>query len=386
MAIIYSYPLKTTPLGQDLLILTDSTVKSRNATRSLTIDSLASYIVGNYPGSPINGSGTFNTIPLWTPDGKTLGDSNINQDANGDVAVGVNLIVVDDLSVQGEIDVDNIITVNGSGDSVFNSTVTFNNNISIYGDAVFEGEANFQSSITDQTSSPGTAGQVLSSTGTNVEWVDAAEGTVSGSGTSPFLPYWLDDKTLGDSPISWYPINAPQPKLVIDTNVSIEGETVFQEDITVAEAFLAPDDINPGSHTPGTSGQVLTSTGTRVKWVDPTDVVSGSVATLIPYLTDATPGGSETYTSLNNIVKIGWSGVNGTYVINLPSATTIPYRVIRFVTNGTYPGGGSHKVRFTAAGTETIDGAAFFEISKTYEGLSIWSTGTEWIVIQAKAH
>ena len=386
MAIIYTYPQKTTVSGNDLLVITDSATKAENATRSLTIDDLASYIVGNYPGSPINGSGTLNTIPLWTPDGKTLGDSNINQDANGDVAVGVNLIVVDDLSVQGEIDVDNIITVNGSGDSVFNSTVTFNNNISIYGDAVFEGEANFQSSVTDQTSSPGTAGQVLSSTGTNVEWVDASEGTVSGSGTSPFLPYWLDDKTLGDSPISWYPINTPQPKLLIDTNVSITGDTTFNDDITVAEALLAPDYTTPGNYTPGTPGQVLTSTGTKVEWVDPTDVVSGSVATLIPYETTATPGGSETYTALNNIVKIGWLGANGTYVINLPSAATIPYRVIRFVTNGTYPGGGAHKVQFTPVAPETIDGAAFFEISKVYEGLSIWSTGTEWIVIQAKAH
>jgi len=114
--------------------------------------------------------------------------------------------------------------------------------------------------------------------------------------------------------------------------------------------------------------------------------VSGSVATLIPFLTTASPGGSETYTALNNIVKIGWSGGNGIYVINLPSAATIPYRVIRFVTNGTYPGGGAHKVQFTPPAPETIDGAAFFEISKVYEGLSIWSTGTEWVVIQAKAH
>ena len=480
MAIIYSYPLKTTPLGEDLLVLTDSAVKSKNATRSLTIDSLASYIVGNYPGSPINGSGTLRTVPLWTPDGKTLGDSNINQDANGDIAVGVNLIVVDDLSVQGEIDVDNTITVNGSGNSMFNGPVIFNDNSAFYGDTVFEGEVDFQTSVT-ANGVAGTAGQVLSSTGNNVQWVDASEGTVSGpgtspylpywldsetlgdsiitqgalgqgvtvtgeldvtedfkvsgstvlndsltangvsqfnaevkdktgqpgssgqvlsstgtnvqwidtvsgSGTSPFLPYWLDDKTLDDSPISWLPINTPQPKLTIDTNVSITGETTCLDDITVTQALLAPDSTTPNSETPGTPGQVLTSTGTNVEWVDPTDVVSGSVATLIPYETTATPGGSETYTALNNIVEIGWLGATGIYVIDLPSAATIPYRVIRFVTNGTYPGGGSHKVRFTAVGTETIDGAAFFEISKVYEGLSIWSTGAEWIVIQAKAH
>ena len=285
MARISSYPIDSTIQDKDSWIGTEST---NRVTRNFTAEDIANYVVTSTSG--VTGSGTFNTIPLWTPDGTKLGDSNINQDANGNITVGVNLTVVDDLSVQGDFEVDNTITVNGSADSVFNGPVTFNDNNTFNGETVFEEEANFQSSVTDQTSNPGTAGQVLVSTGTNVQWTDS------------------------------------------------------------------------------------------------TDVVSGSVAVLIPYLTTATPGGSETYNELNNIVKIGWSGGNGIYVINLPSATTIPYRVIRFVTNGTYPGGGSHKVRFTAAGTETIDGAAFFEISKVYEGLSIWSTGTEWIVIQAKAH
>ena len=114
-------------------------------------------------------------------------------------------------------------------------------------------------------------------------------------------------------------------------------------------------------------------------------IEESTVATLTPYVTTATPGGSETLTTLNNIVKIGWSGTSGTYVINLPSATTIPYRNLRFTTNGTYPGGGAHKVQITPSGGETIDGAAFYEIAKQYAGISIWSTGTEWIVIQVKA-
>jgi len=373
MAIIYSYPLKTTPLGKDLLVLTDSAVESRNATKSLTIDDLASYIVGNYPGSPINGLGTFNTIPLWTPDGKTLGDSIITQAASGQgVTITGQLDVTEDFNVTGSTGLFGSLAVEG--------VATFND------DVTFETGANFQGAVYDQSSSQGTAGQVLSSTGANVEWINAAQGTVLGSGTSPFLPYWLDGETLGDSPISWYPTNTPRPKLDIDTNVAISGITTFNDDITVGKALLAPDSTTPNAYTPGTPGQVLSSTGTKVEWVDPTDVVSGSVATLIPFLTTASPGGSETYTALNNIVKIGWSGANGIYVINLPSAATIPYRVIRFVTNGSYPGGGAHKVQFTPPAPETIDGAAFFEISKVYEGVSIWSTGTEWVVIQAKAH
>jgi hypothetical protein len=290
MARISSYPIDSTIQDKDSWIGTEST---NRVTRNFTAEDIANYVVTSTSG--ITGSGTFNTVPLWTPDGTKLGDSIITQAASGQgVTVTGQLNVTEDFYVTGSTQLNGALTVEGV--STFNDEVECNNNVTVQGiftadgNSVFEGQANFQSSVTDQTSNPGTAGQVLVSTGTNVQWTDS------------------------------------------------------------------------------------------------TDVVSGSVAVLIPYLTTATPGGSETYNELNNIVKIGWSGGNGIYVINLPSATTIPYRVIRFVTNGTYPGGGSHKVRFTAAGTETIDGAAFFEISKVYEGLSIWSTGTEWVVIQAKAH
>ena len=164
--------------------------------------------------------------------------------------------------------------------------------------------------------------------------------------------------------------------------------TVTSVDLAVPSAFSVSG--NPIT----TSGTItIGGAGTTSQYVDGTgalqtfsDSIDSSVVKLIPFLTTASPGGSETYSALNNIVKIGWSGANGIYVINLPSAAAIPYRVIRFTTNGTYPGGGSHKVRLTADGVETIDGAAFFEISKVYEGVSIWSTGSEWVVIQAKAH
>lgn len=164
---------------------------------------------------------------------------------------------------------------------------------------------------------------------------------------------------------------------------------------TVSSVALAMPSAFSVAGSPITSSGTFTVTGSgnNTQYVDGTgalqsfsDTSANTVARLIPFVTTASPGGSETYTALNNIVKIGWSGGNGIYVINLPSATAIPYRNIRFTTNGTYPGGGAHKVRFTATGGETIDGAAFYEVSKAYEGISIWSTGTEWVVIQAKAH
>ena len=146
--------------------------------------------------------------------------------------------------------------------------------------------------------------------------------------------------------------------------------------------------ILDSTSSPGTSGQLLTSTASGVEWDDATDVVSGAVAKLIPFQVTALAGGSSTYSDNNNIVEFSWDNVNGNgiYVLTIPSAATIPYRNIRFVTNSTFPNGASDKVEITAQSGETIDGAAFFEISKQYEGVSLWSNGTEWIVIQAKAH
>jgi hypothetical protein len=132
MARISSYPIDSTIQDKDSWIGTEST---NRVTRNFTAEDIANYVVTSTSG--VTGSGTFNTIPLWTPDGTKLGDSNINQDANGNITVGVNLTVVDDLSVQGDFEVDNTITVNGSADSVFNGPVTFNDNNTFNGETVF---------------------------------------------------------------------------------------------------------------------------------------------------------------------------------------------------------------------------------------------------------
>ncbi len=277
MAIANSYP-KATPKADDLILGTVTPTPGSTqspVTRNFEIDALADLIISETGG--ITGSGTLNTIAMFTPNGQSIGDSLITQASLGQaINVNTNIFVSDDLNVTGSIETSSSLTVEGV--STFNDDATFQT-------------VQFQQAVKDTNDDLGINGQLL---------VSNAQG--------------------------------------------------------------------------------------YVEWKDPEEVVSGAVAKLIPYTTTATPGGSETYTALNNIVKIGWSGGNGTYVLNIPSATTIPYRVIRFVTNGTYPGGGAHKVRFTPPVGETIDGAAFFETSKVYEGIAVWSTGTEWVIIQAKAH
>ena len=107
----------------------------------------------------------------------------------------------------------------------------------------------------------------------------------------------------------------------------------------------------------------------------------------VPFFVTATPGGSLTYTDPANTIDVSWSGGAGTYTITVPTAVEAEYRLIRVVNDGTFPPGGSHMVDIVASGGGTIDGdVAGYTINKAYNGVTLWSNGTEWIVIQAKAH
>ncbi len=92
----------------------------------------------------ITGAGTLNTIPVFTPNGQAIGDSIITQSDTG----------VDTISISGRL--------------------------SVTGDLIVDGRANFQNSVyvrigcplEDGANSPGTSGQLLASTVSGVEWVD----------------------------------------------------------------------------------------------------------------------------------------------------------------------------------------------------------------------
>ncbi len=308
MAIINTYPTAT-PKGADLLIGTqvkDDTIEE-NSTKSFTVDALGSYIITSTSG--ITGSGTVNTIAMFTPSTNTVGDSFITQE----------------------------VFAPGTGSE--------------------------ESRITISNPSPGP--------GSNGNFLIVNTGRISRVETDTIVA-------------------SESGSVTMNGNVTIGNASTDELNIaSTTNIWNAPVKSGPtafGALAPGANYVLASTASSTLEWKSQDDYASGAVAKLIPFETTATPGGSETYTALNNIVKIGWSGGNGTYVINLPSATAIPYRVIRFTTNGTYPGGGSHKVQITPLVGETIDGAAFFEISKVYEGIAVWSTGTEWVVIQAKAH
>ena len=94
-------------------------------------------------------------------------------------------------------------------------------------------------------------------------------------------------------------------------------------------------------------------------------------------------GGTTNYSGTTEIVLLKWAGGAGTHTFNLPSASSSTNRFFRIVTEDNFSA--SNKVDVTATGGDTIDGVASYEINKSYNGIAVWSSGTEWIVIQAKA-
>lgn len=141
MAIIYSYPEKTTPAGGDFLVITDSQqpYPNKNRTKSLTVDNLASYVITST--SAITGSGTLNTMAMFTPDGQKIGDSFMTYNPTSQFFV-----------ISKRLQIDGDLIVDGRG--------SFN------GDYL-----RINCPLQDGNGLSGTAGQILTSTGTGVEWV-----------------------------------------------------------------------------------------------------------------------------------------------------------------------------------------------------------------------
>lgn len=86
------------------------------------------------------------------------------------------------------------------------------------------------------------------------------------------------------------------------------------------------------------------------------------------------------------MIKITWSGDNGTATLNLPDATLANSlnRVFRIITDATVSS--TKRIDLTPTGGQTLDGStSAYEVNSAYEGIAVWSDGTEWFIIQKKA-
>jgi len=86
------------------------------------------------------------------------------------------------------------------------------------------------------------------------------------------------------------------------------------------------------------------------------------------------------------MIHIDWTGSNGTMDLYLPDATAAVNvnRSIRFISDNTFET--NTRAELTPLSGQTLDGSAgSYTINKAYEGIMVWSDGTEWYRIQTKA-
>lgn len=114
------------------------------------------------------------------------------------------------------------------------------------------------------------------------------------------------------------------------------------------------------------------------------DIINYLVPTHITVSAGQTINLSDSQYADIKLVKLTWSGVSGNMTLNLPSASSSTNRAIRFISNGGFDT--NTRVYLTPIGGDTLDGSTdYYQINKTYEGIYIWSDGTEWFIIQKKA-
>ena len=91
------------------------------------------------------------------------------------------------------------------------------------------------------------------------------------------------------------------------------------------------------------------------------------------------------------MIKINWSGVNGTANVILPDATTgtNTYRALRLTMGEDFSS--NTKAELQAKSGQRLDGklptdpGGSYTLDKAFEGLMVWSDGSNWIRIQTKA-
>ena len=234
--------------------------------------------------------------------------------------------------------------------------MTLTGDVTVYGDVA-------PTTLTAQ-GSPGSAGQILSSTGTGLEWIDSPavsccslDDVLSiGNTTSQDIFMTSGELTVQGSGGG---INILSPAALLSTGVATFNNNVA---INNALTFGGSGYLVAGG-TPGLAGDVLVSTGTGVQWSSTKGACCGiqEVLTAGDTATDVglTFAGTSTirFGVNNNIVSAGtniWTGSNSFHAAGT-TATTAGIALSGSLHDGTTTGAAGQVLTSTSTGVEWAD-------------------------------
>ena len=126
--------------------------------------------------------------------------------------------------------------------------------------------------LLDSSGDAGTSGQILSSTGSGTNWISASSGTITGSGTTGYIPKWTGSSALGDSILE---VNSALPSsVIIPEYIRHRGDTNTYFGFHSNDTFIVATNNNEvmrvtsagnvgiGTTSPGTNLQVNSSANT----------------------------------------------------------------------------------------------------------------------------
>jgi len=234
------------------------------------------------------------------------------------------------------------------------------------------GNLTLDAELIDSLGSPGTSGQVLSSTGTGVEWITGGGGGLTSVGLSTTAT-WL---TVGSSPLTSNGTITLNPTTGLTANEflatpngssgAVGLRAIVAADIpslpylhltggTLTGNLTLDSTLTDGSASVGTSGQVLSSTGSATQWINNPAGFTNPMTTAGDLIyEDSTPAPAR--------LGIGTSGYVLTVVSGLPAWAPAS-------------GGGGGGSRTTASISQSIDANAIYQgtvsLAKTFAVLIV---------------
>lgn len=253
----------------------------------------------------------------------------------------------------------------GTGASSFTGTVGFNANVQTSATA----ELYLQAELRDGSASVGAAGQILSSTGTATEWINASSiGTLTQVLTAGNTANNLSINLTGTGAITTAGVSNFTGGIAVGANPSTFTGTVgFNANVDTSSTLTVLGALRDGSSLTGTAGQVLTSTGTATSWVDQSTLV-GAVPTLQQVLgagnnandvgISFTGTGNTTFSAgqtINSLATNVWQGNNG-FSNSGATAATSGINLTGSLSDGTGTGTTGQTLQSTNTGVSWVDG------------------------------